>query len=76
MRINPKTDSLSSLEFGHGDAIEAHLSGSWTTEVTEVSDKRWDDLSGSDSADFDCFSGDGKGVSRHFVSVRRLGPRC
>ena len=50
--------SLSSLGFGHGGTIEAHLSDSWTAEVTVVSDKRWYDLSGSDPAnsDDDCAS--------------------
>ena len=51
MQIYPETDSLSSLGFGYGDIIETYVSGTWPTAATEVSDKRWDDLSGSDPGD-------------------------
>ena len=53
VRINPEIDSLSSLGFGHGDIIEAYVSGTWPVTATGVSDKRWDELSGSDPEDFD-----------------------
>ena len=60
VHINPETDSLSSLGFGHGDIIEACVSGTWPAAAAVVSDKRWDDLSGSDSedSDDDCASED------------------
>ena len=71
VRINPETDSLSSLGFGHGDTIEAHLSGSWTAEVKRVSDKQWDDLSGSDptDSDDDCVSLETEKVYHSFPAV-------
>ena len=53
MRINPEVDSLSSLGFGHGGIIEVCVSGTRHTAAAEVSDKRWDDLSGTDPEDFD-----------------------
>ena len=53
VQTNPETDSLSSLGSGHGDIIEAYFSGTWPTASTEMPDKRWDDLSGSDPGDSD-----------------------
>ena len=45
--------SLSSLRFGHGDIIEAYVSGTWPGTAAGVSAKWWDDTSGSDPEDFD-----------------------
>ena len=41
------------MGFGHGDIIEAYVSGTWPAAAARVSDKRWDDLSGSDPEDSD-----------------------
>ena len=40
VQINPETDSLSSLGFGHGDIIEVYVSGTWPATAAGVSDKR------------------------------------
>ena len=74
---NPDTDSLSSLGFGHGNIIEAYVSGTWPAAAAGVSDKRLDDLNGSDLEDSDdncALKRRKKGVSRHPVSVRRPRP--